>query len=83
MHQMELKGFAAPFADTANGANTLLFSGKAATLLDGSWMIGTYVSNGAIPVGFALLPTGPKGRRSMTNGLADSIWAGSKHHEEA
>jgi multiple sugar transport system substrate-binding protein len=83
LHRMELKGFEAPYADTNNGANTLLFSGKAATLLDGSWMIGTYVSNGAIPVGFALLPKGPEGRRSMTNGLADSIWAGTKHSEEA
>lgn len=83
MHRMELKGFSAPFADTANGANTLLFSGKAATTLDGSWMIGTYTSNGTIPIGFALLPEGPKGRRSMTNGLADSIWAGTKHPDEA
>ncbi len=83
MHRMEQKGFAAPFTDTANGASTLLLSGKAATTLDGSWMIGTYTSNGTIPVGFALLPTGPKGRRSMTNGLADSIWTGTKHPEEA
>ena len=28
-------------------------------------------------------PIGPVGRKSMTNGLADSIWAGSKHKEEA
>ena len=26
---------------------------------------------------------GPNGRKSMFNGLADSIWVGSKHQEEA
>ena len=34
-------------------------------------------------IGFALLPEGPVGRRTMFNGLADSIWVGSKHKDEA
>ena len=45
-------------------------------------MIGTYVGS-TFPVGFARLPQGPEGRKSMFNGLADSIWVGSKHQEEA
>jgi ABC-type glycerol-3-phosphate transport system substrate-binding protein len=34
-------------------------------------------------IGFAPLPKGPVGRRSVINGLADSIWSGTKHPEEA
>jgi multiple sugar transport system substrate-binding protein len=46
-------------------------------------MIGTYVKESSFPMGFARLPEGPDGRKSMFNGLADSIWVGSKHQEEA
>jgi multiple sugar transport system substrate-binding protein len=34
-------------------------------------------------VGFARLPIGPEGRKSMFNGLADSIWVGTEHLEES
>ena len=34
-------------------------------------------------LGVALLPTGPQGRKSMFNGLADSIWTGSKNQAAA
>ena len=34
-------------------------------------------------IGFAPVPKGPEGRRSMFNGLADSIWSGSQHQDEA
>ncbi len=50
--------------------------------LDGSWMIGAYVSSD-FEVGFARLPIGPEGRKSMFNGLADSIWVGTDHVEES
>jgi multiple sugar transport system substrate-binding protein len=36
-------------------------------------MIGSYVSSD-FEVGFARLPIGPEGRKSMFNGMADSIW---------
>lgn len=77
------KGYAAPFADVSGlGSFALFQSGKAALTTDGSWMIGSYLGS-EFPVGFGRLPIGPEGRKSMFNGLADSIWVGSKHQEEA
>jgi multiple sugar transport system substrate-binding protein len=79
-----VKGFAPPLADyTTNGAGTFFQAGKAAMTTDGSWTIGDYVKNSKFKPGFAPLPKGPEGRKSMFNGLADSIWVGSTHQEEA
>jgi multiple sugar transport system substrate-binding protein len=79
-----VKGYAPPLADyTTNGAGTFFQSGKAALTTDGSWTIGDYVKNAKFKPGFAQLPQGPQGRKSMFNGLADSIWVGSQHQEEA
>ena len=64
-------------------ANALFSAGKGAITPDGSWMIGSYRDNSPFKFGFAPLPKGPEGRRSMFNGLADSIWTGSKHQKEA
>ncbi|HQZ21340.1 MAG TPA: sugar ABC transporter substrate-binding protein [Thermoflexales bacterium] len=79
------KGFAPGIADVKSLGNSTLFqSGKVAMTTDGSWMIGDYVKNSKFTVGFGLLPKGPiGGRRSMFNGLADSIWVGTKHPQEA
>jgi multiple sugar transport system substrate-binding protein len=78
------KGIAPMFKDTrTNGGNALFTAGKAALIMDGSWMIGYYKSNTKFDIGFARLPVGPVGRRSMFNGLADSIWVGSKKQKEA
>ncbi|MFN8472315.1 MAG: sugar ABC transporter substrate-binding protein [Anaerolineae bacterium] len=78
------KGFTPPLADVKSlGGATLFQSGKGALTTDGSWMINDYVNNSKFPVGFGLLPTGPNGRKSMFNGLADSIWVGTKHPDEA
>jgi len=77
-------GFGPSFGEIASlGGNALFTSGKVAMVTDGSWMIGTYTGNAEFEVGFARLPIGPEGRKSMFNGLADSIWAGSEHQEEA
>lgn len=77
------KGYAAPFADVSGlGSFALFQAGKAALTTDGSWMIGSYLGS-EFPVGFGRLPIGPEGRKSMFNGLADSIWVGSEHQEEA
>ncbi len=81
--KMAKKGYLASFEATQNGANSVFLAGQCATTLDGSWMIGTYTANEAFPIGFARLPTGPDGRKSMINGLGDSIWVGSKHPEES
>jgi multiple sugar transport system substrate-binding protein len=78
-------GVAPPLSDiTSLHANTLFSSAKGAMTSDGSWNIGLYTGkDAAVKAGFAPLPKGPNGRKSMFNGLADSIWVGSKHQEEA
>ncbi len=77
------KGYATPFADVSSlGSFALFQAGKAALTTDGSWMIGSYLGS-EFPVGFGRLPIGPEGRKSMFNGLADSIWVGSEHKEES
>jgi multiple sugar transport system substrate-binding protein len=79
-----VKGYAPPNADVSSlGAATLFQSGKGALTTDGSWMIGDYLKNSKFKVGFSALPKGPQGRKSMFNGLADSIWVGTKHPDEA
>jgi multiple sugar transport system substrate-binding protein len=79
-----VKGYMTPFEAMSNfSANSLFTSQEAALTLDGSWMIGFYSSNTDFSVGFARLPRGPMGRKSMFNGLADSIWVGTKHPAEA
>lgn len=50
---------------------------------DGSWNISTYRDTAKSGFGFIPIPKGPEGRRSMFNGLADSIWSGSKNQDEA
>jgi len=79
-----VEGVAPTLADVRSlGATALFTSGKAAMTTDGSWMIGSYVNDAKFVTGFARLPKGPEGRKSMFNGLADSIWVGSKHQEES
>jgi multiple sugar transport system substrate-binding protein len=78
------KGFIVPAKDARQlGANSFFAAQKGAMALTGSWMINWYVDNAKFEKGFAPLPKGPNGRKSMFNGLADSIWVGSKHKEEA
>jgi multiple sugar transport system substrate-binding protein len=78
------KRYTPKFEEIASlGGNALFTSGKAALTTDGSWMIGTYSGNSNFEVGFARLPLGPEGRKSMFNGLADSIWVGTDHPDEA
>jgi multiple sugar transport system substrate-binding protein len=78
-----VQGYAPALADqTSLGRQGLFQSKKVAMLIDGSWMIGSYLAS-EFPVGFARLPIGPSGRKSMFNGLADSIFVGTKHQEEA
>lgn len=64
------------------GRTALFQAGNVAFVVDGSWMIGTYLASD-FEVGFGRLPIGPEGRKSMFNGLADSIWVGTQHLEES
>ncbi|MBV9674419.1 MAG: sugar ABC transporter substrate-binding protein [Verrucomicrobia bacterium] len=78
------KGFIVPAKDARQlGANSLFAADKGAMALTGSWLINWYEDNTKFDKGFAPLPKGPDGRKTMFNGLADSIWVGSKHKEEA
>lgn len=77
-------GYHTPFEQIAeNDGRQLFLDGKAAIIADGSWMISTYINDAPFDVGFARLPEGPQGRKSMLNSLADSIWSGTAHPEEA
>lgn len=81
------KGYLAPFTDYtdgANPANAQVASGKAATSLDGAWMISTYYGTKGLDVGTAPTPTGPTGKRAtMMNGLADSVTKNARNKEGA
>lgn len=65
------------------GGETLFVSGKGAMDVHGSWMLSWFQDNATFPWGVAPIPAGPEGRKSMFNGLADSIWSGSKNQEAA
>ena len=82
---MELKkGFIVPAKDVRQAGPDALFAGqKGALAFLGSWDVHWCQENCKFDLGFALLPKGPVGRKTMFNGLADSIWVGSKHQEEA
>ncbi len=80
------KGYSAPYQDVMKpgaSASALFAAGKTAMVADGSWMLSWYAANAKFNYGFAMLPVGPKGRATMFNGLADSIWSGSKNKEES
>ena len=81
---MMKKGIIIPAANARQaGANGVFAAQKGALALAGDWSVHWYTENCKFDIGFAPLPKGPVGRRTMFNGLADSIWVGSKHQEEA
>ena len=58
-------------------------AGKYATVSVGSWQIGD-ITKARFETNFFPTPVGPTGKRaSMFNGLADSIWVGTKNQEAA
>lgn len=78
------KGYSAPYDKTSTlGTDAVLGAGKGALGMTGSWMITTYLGSTEQKFAFAPLPTGPLGRKSAFNGLADSIYAGTKHKDAA
>jgi len=78
------KGYGLPQKDVgALGGTALLGARKGAIVADGSWNSTWYGKNVSFAYGFVPLPTGPQGRKSMFNGLGDSIWTGTKHPDEA
>ncbi|WP_111637608.1 ABC transporter substrate-binding protein [Marinomonas shanghaiensis] len=79
------KGLSADFKNTQSlGSDSMFIAGKAAIIPQGSWMITYFDNNVKNKYHWIPLPKGPSGKRAtMFNGLADSIWSGSKHKEEA
>ncbi len=71
-------------AVTGQGSSDIFAAGKYAMITNGSWMIGSMFGAKGIETGVAPTPVGPSGKRaSMYNGLADSIWVGSKNKPAA
>lgn len=64
------------------GAAQLLASGQIALNTAGSWQASTLVAANK-DIKFAQLPTGPQGRKSIINGLGDSVFAGTKNPDQA
>lgn len=79
------KGISAPYEQTKSlGSDAMFVGGKAAMVPQGSWMISYFKDNAKFPTAWVPLPKGPDGKRAtMFNGLADSIWVGSKVQDEA
>jgi multiple sugar transport system substrate-binding protein len=80
------KGYMPPLKVAASGVSVsdAFAAGKSAMNTNGSWMVGQYFGYKGVDVGLAPTPVGPNGKRASTfNGLADSIWAGTKHKEAA
>ncbi|MEV4888934.1 sugar ABC transporter substrate-binding protein [Nonomuraea sp. NPDC055795] len=78
------KGYIAPYDKTSTlGTDAVLAAGKGAMGVTGSWMITTYLGAKERKFAFAPLPKGPLGRKSAINGLADAIYAGTKHKDAA
>jgi multiple sugar transport system substrate-binding protein len=81
---MIVKGYMPPLEQARTLGQQAAFQGqKVALAIDGDWTISTYTQTKGVKVGFSPQPAGPKGSWSMYNGLADSIWKGSKHKAEA
>lgn len=71
-------------AVTGNDSTQTFGAGKYAMITNGSWMINSFYGLKGVNVGIAPTPTGVDGKRaSMFNGLADSIWTGSKNKDAA
>lgn len=85
MASLHTKGISAPYQNTKSlGTDAMFVAGKVAMVPQGSWMMTYFAANAKFENAWVPLPKGPNGQRaSMLNGLADSIWSGSKVKEEA
>nr|WP_315186408.1 sugar ABC transporter substrate-binding protein [uncultured Albidiferax sp.] len=79
------KGVSASLENTKSlGPDAMFIAKKVAIVPQGSWMITYFKDSAKFDNAWVPLPTGPSGTRAtMLNGLADSIWVGSKVQAEA
>ncbi len=64
------------------GPVQLLSSGEVAMNTNGSWQMNAFTEANK-DIKFAKLPVGPVGRKSLLNGLGDSVYAGTKNPQQA
>ncbi len=85
MRSLIEKGYAPTIeAVTGQSSGDIFGAGKYAMITNGSWMINQMFGYKGIETGLAPTPVGPSGKRSsMYNGLADSVWTGSKNKAAA
>ncbi|QBD75608.1 sugar ABC transporter substrate-binding protein [Ktedonosporobacter rubrisoli] len=69
--------------DVSNVDIQMLARGQAAMIETGSWNVSYIAQQTNFPIGIAQLPSGPKGRVSVFNGLSDAISAKTAHAQEA
>lgn len=79
------RGFSAtPAALGRLGADAAFLSGRVAMVPSGAWMVGHFKRHARFDHAWVPLPIGPTGQRaSMRNGLALSVWSGSRQAEAA
>jgi multiple sugar transport system substrate-binding protein len=79
------KGYMPPLEKTVGASVIDQFgAGNYASITEGDWNTNAITSTQGVTVGIAPTPVGPSGARaSMFNGLADSIWSGSKNQAAA
>lgn len=79
------KGYMPSLAAIKGQSSGDLFgAGKYAMITNGDWVLNQMTSYKGVDTGTVPTPVGPDGKRSsMYNGLADSIWAGSKNKPAA
>ena len=78
-------GYAPGFDEQSTlGTQAVMENQNAASTITGSWMASTYLASDApVQFAYAMVPEGPEGRMAASNGLADSVWAGTENPEEA
>jgi multiple sugar transport system substrate-binding protein len=77
------KGISPSLEEIRGLGSMAMFQGKQGAIrAGGSWEIGDVLKSD-FETAFAPIPVGPEGRKSMFNGLADSIWVGSPNQEAA
>jgi multiple sugar transport system substrate-binding protein len=79
------KGYMPSVAEVTGQSEPDIFTaGKYAMVTNGSWNTNSLAGSKDLKVGLAPTPVGPSGKRaSMYNGLADSLWVGSKNKPAA
>ena len=85
MASLIAKGYMPSIAAITGQSSTDLYAaGKYAMITNGDWVLGSMTGAKGVDTGLAPTPVGPSGKRSsMYNGLADSIWVGSKNKPAA